>query len=192
MIELEREFFGMLRLAKLFHDSSFSEVFHKECDDLALDQDMCYEMAYDALSLVFGFTHEDYKEDYGNSIWVFGDPCIDKFCQFCQEYEHRRGLSEEENPYRKEMEGIIREGFEFPSYNYNFTWYLSEKDRGRKRLVFFAGPEFFHLDDLPEGLLEIREGFETLNLRMEAELYGTGKTLQMPEAAVEAERKEAA
>ncbi len=181
MDELYPEFFEMLRLAKIMHDSAYSEMFHKQCDSLELDGDMCYEMSYDAMSMAFEFTCEDYNEDYEFNTWVFGDPCIDKFCRLCQEYENRQGLSEEENPYRQEIGRIIRAGFEFPGYDYNFIWYLSSKDRGRKRLVFFSGLEFCSHTCVPEGLLQIREGFETLNLRLEAELHDSG-----------AERKEAA
>lgn len=192
MIELEREFFGMLRLAKVFHDSPFWEVFHEECDYLPLDHDMSFEMAYITIPLVFEYTNEIYREDYEYSVWIFCDPCIDRFCRFCQEYESRKGLSEENNPYRGEVQQIIRQGFQVDGYSYDFTWRLSAKDHGRKRLVFFAGPEFYYLNELPEGLLEIREGFEALNQRLEAELYGTEKTLRLPAAAVETERKEAA
>jgi len=181
MDELYSEFFEMLRLAKVLHDSAYSETFHKRYDSLVLDYDMCYELSYDAMAIAFEFTYEDYNEDYEFTTWVFGDPCIDKFCRLCREYENRRGLSEKENPYRQEIERIIRAGFQIPGYGYNFTWYLSAKDRGRKRLVFFIGMEFCGHTYVPGGLLEIREGFETLNLRLEAELNDSG-----------AERKEAA
>jgi len=188
MAELYSEFFEMLRLAKVLHDSAFSELFHDECDWLALDCDMCYELSYDAMAMAFAFTYEDYNEDYEFDIWIFGDPCIDKFCRLCREYEDRRGLSEEENPYRREIEAIIREGFRFPSYSYNFAWYLSAKDRGRKRLVLFTGMEFCSHVSVPEGLLEIREGFDELNQRLEEELSNDGQILRSPAT----ERKEAA
>lgn len=170
MTELYSEFFEMLHLAKTLHDSAFSETFHQQFGHLTLDCDMCYELAYDSMSLAFAFTFEDYNEDYEFSIWVFGDPCIDKFCRLCQEYETMRGLSEEENPYRREIEQIIRDGFAFPSYSYNFDWCLSAKDRGRKRLLLFTGMEFCGMTYVPEGLLDIREGFDVLNLRLENEL----------------------
>lgn len=192
MIEVCSEIFGMLRLAKRLHDGPFAETFHKACDCLSLDYDMSYEMAYDTIPLVFEFTHQDYNEVYDYNVWVFGDPCIDKFCRLCQEYEKRQGLSEDDDPYRAEVRRFIVQGFEFPGYGYDFTWYLSQEGRGRKRLVFFAGPEFYNLYDLPGGLLEIREGFEVLNRRLENELCGLGKTLQLPATEVENERKEAA
>lgn len=192
MAELYSEFFEMLRLAKVLHDSAFSELFHDECDGLALDCDMCYELSYDAMAMAFAFTYEDYNEDYEFSIWVFGDPCIDKFCRLCREYESRRGLSEEENPYRREIEAVIREGFRFPGYSYDFSWYLSAKDRGRKRLVLFTGMDFSGHVSVPEGLLEIREGFDALNLRLEKKLSDMGQILPLPVLDAEAKRKEAA
>ena len=192
MTYLYIEFFEMLYLAKTLHDSAFSEKFHEQHDQLELDCDMCYELAYDAMSLAFAFTYEDYNEDYEFSTWVFGDPCIDTFCRLYWEYEEKYGLSEDRNPYRREIEQIIRDGFELPSYSYNFDWYLSAKDRGRKRLVVFTGMEFSALTSVPVGLLEIREGFESLNQRLENELRGSGKVLQLPYVEVLQERKEVA
>lgn len=192
MSELYSEFFEMLYLAKLLHDSPFSEKFHKQCGYLTLNCDMCYELVYTAIAMIFDFVYQDFNEEYEFDIWVFGDPCIDKFCRLCQEYEARHGLTEERNPYRWEIERILRDGFELPGYSYNFTWYLSAKDRGRKRLLLFTGMDFSSLTQVPAGLLEIREGFDALNLRLEKELYDNGKILQLPVANTDAARKEAA
>ena len=193
MTFLDNEFFEMLCLAKILHDSAFSEKFHEKNDQLELDCDSCYELTYEAKSLIFSFTHEEYDEDFCSSTWVFGDPCIDKFCRLCQEYEARHGLAEQKNPYRWEAELMIRDGFTFPDvdYGYDFTWYLSAKDRGRKRLLLFTGAEFYHLTSVPAGLLEIREGFESLNQRLEREL-DSGKILRLPDMSAAEERKEAA
>lgn len=192
MTYLYSEFFEMLRLAKILHDSTASEKFHEMYDQLELDCDMCYELAYNAMSLVFDFTFEDFNEDYEFSTWVFGDPRIDKFCRLCQEYEEKYGLSEEKNPYRQEIARVIRDGFEFPSYDYNFAWCLSAADRGRKRLLFFTGLEFCALTSVPVGLLDIGDGFDALNQRLEDELRGGGTVLQLPDANERNDRKEAA
>ncbi len=197
MTYLHNEVFEMFCLAKALHDSPFSEKFHETHDQLELDCDSYYELAYDAISLVFAFTYEDFDEDWGSSTWVFGDPCIDTFCRLCQEYETKHGLSEGKNPYRRELEQLIRDGFTFPNsdlgydYDYDYTWYLSAKDRGRKRLLLFTGEEFYHLTSVPMGLLEIREGFESLNRRLEQEL-GSEKILRLPNMISVEERKEAA
>ena len=192
MAELYSEFFEMLQLAKELYDSVSPEKLSDLFSYLTLDYDLCYELAYNAMALFFDFTYEDYNEDYEFTTWVFGDPCIDKFCRLCQEYEEKHGLSEEKNPYRQEIAAIIREGFEFSSYSDNFTWYFSAKERGRKRLVLFCGMEFCDLTSVPLGLAEIRDGFDRLNWRMENDLGIKGKVLQMPVAGTERAGKEAA
>lgn len=100
-------------------------------------------------------------------IYVFCDPLIDRFCQLCRQYERSSRMTEEENPYRKEIERIIRTGFCLSGYAYDFDWKLSASDRGRPRILFFCGEEFCSLDEVPECLLEIREGFQALNDQLE-------------------------
>ncbi len=190
MDELYDEFFYMLYLAKTLHDSAFSQKFLKKAGHLSLDSDACYELAYIAMTLLFAFIYEDYNEEYEFDIWVFGDPCIDKFCRLCQEYEDRHGLSERENPYRQELEGILRECLQFPSYDYGFDWRLSREDRGRKRLLLFTGMEFYSLPAVPVGLLEIRDGFDALNLRLEKELSG-GTVIELPVLNIGTEKEAA-
>ena len=60
-------------------------------------------------------------------------------------------------------------------YNYRFGWKLSTNDRGRRRLLFFYGEEFCGLDELPEGLIEIRDGFQRLNVELEKALSNLTK-----------------
>lgn len=172
MVELYSGFFFMLRLAKRLVDTGLADKLQGSFRSLVLDEDFYYGLAYEAISVVFEDTFQDYNEDRMMSIYVFCDPLIDRFCRLCWQYEQRGHLTEEENPYRKEIAQIIRSGFEFGSYDYNFDWKLSASDRGRRRLLFFHGPEFYYLEDLPEGLLEIREGFQELNYELEKALKG--------------------
>lgn len=51
------------------------------------------------------------------------------------------------------------------SYSYDFDW----------RLLFFYGEEFYSLDELPESLLAIRNGFPELNLEIETALTNLAK-----------------
>ena len=192
MAELYSEFFEMLWLAKNLYDSLPPEKLSDLFSYLDLDSDLCFELAYNAMSLVFDFSYEDYNEDYEFTTWVFGDPCIDKFCRLCREYEEKYGLSEEKNPYRQEIAEVIRGEFDFPSYSYNFTWYFSKEDRGRKRLVFFYGMEFCDFTRVPGALIEIRDGFDILNQRLESDLGCGKKVLPFPGAEAVEERKEAA
>lgn len=183
MVELYPNFFAMLRLAKNLYDCSLMDKLPDYVQSLVLDEDLYYEMAYEAIDIVFEDTFHDYNEEQLMDICVFSDPLIDRFCRLCWQYEQRCHLTEMENPYRKEMERIIRSGFEFGSYSYNFDWRLSASDRGHRRLLFYYGPEFYCLEDLPEGLLEIRDGFQALNLEMEKALSGLAEKEPMDKEA---------
>ena len=170
MEELYCEFFAMLRLAKMAHDSDLKDKAEEIFRGVSLDCDMYYEMVYELNGSVFEDTSLFYNEEDGIETYVFCDPLIDRFCQLCWQYEQRRHLSEEENPYRKEVGQAICEGFRMNSYSYDFDWKLSAGDRGRRRLLFFYGEEFYSTDELPCGLLDIREAFQELNFRLEKEL----------------------
>lgn len=170
MVELYSSIFSMLRLAKRLHDCSLAEKMPYCFQSLTLDEDFYYELAYNATSIVFEDTIQDYNEDDGVEVYVFCDPIIDKFCQLCWQYEQRRHLTEAENPYRKRIEAIIHMSFELSGYNYDFDWRLSANDRGRRRIIFFYYEEFCSLDELPEALIEIRDGFLGLNLELEKAL----------------------
>lgn len=170
MVELYSVFFSMLRLAKNLYDSELLERTPHLFQGLTLHEDSFYELAYDTINAIFENTFQDYNEERVMDVYVFCDPLIDRFCHLCWQYEQRGHLTEEENPYRKEIEQIIRSGFCLNGYDYDFDWKLSASDRGRCRLLFFHGDELCYLDELPEGLLEIREGFQALNCQMEKAL----------------------
>ena len=170
MVELYPGFFSMLRLGKSLYENGFVDRDKTLFQQIPLNEDYFYELAYDAINVVFADTFQDYNENQMMDIYVFSDPLIDRFCHLCWQYEQRRRQTEEENPYRRDMERIIYSGFELNGYDYNFDWKLSANDRGRRRLLFFCGPEFYDLEDLPLGLLEIREGFQAMNLRLEKAL----------------------
>lgn len=175
MVELYPGFFSMLRLAKSLYENGFVEKNPSLFQGMPLNEDSFYELAYDAINVVFADTFQDYNEDQMMDIYVFCDPMIDRFCHLCWQYEQRSRLTEEENPYRRDIEYIIRSGFELNGYDYNFDWRLSATDRGRRRLLFYCGPEFYNLEDLPMGLLEIREGFQNMNFRLEKALSDLDK-----------------
>ena len=170
MVELYSSFFCMLRLAKKLYESGFADKLPDSFQTLTLDEDLYYNLSYEAADVIFEGTSFYYNENSGVNVYVFRDPLIDRFCQLCWQYEQRSHLTEEENPYRKEIEQIIRSGFCLNGYDYDFDWKLSASDRGRCRLLFFYGDELCYLDELPEGLLEIREGFQALNCQMEKAL----------------------
>lgn len=190
MTELTSDFFAMLRLAKRLSDSPLSEKAHKRFGFFDLNEDHYYELSYEATTWVFKDTSYYYKEESEVETWVFCDPVIDRFCQLCGQYERRNGLSEEHNRYRKRLEQVITCSFEFSSYSYDFSWRLSAADRGRKRILFCTGPEFYDIWYLPECLLNILDEFEQLNRALEQELNAGENSPAISQTP--AERKEAA
>jgi len=171
MMELYEEFFSMLRLSKNLYDCGLATRFNRTFGFWHLDGDDYWELAREAIGWVFQDTREFYNEEQEIETWLFIDPVIDRFCKLCQEYETRKGISEEENPYRADMERTIHDGFAFSSYSYNYDWRLSSKDRGRKCLLLFTGCEFYNTDEVPTGLQDIKDGFENMVTKLERELF---------------------
>ena len=172
MVDLYSSFFDALRLAKAFDDhDQFKELRHR-FDHCTLDEDLAYEISLEVVGVIFQDTNVYYNEEGEFEIWVLTDPVIDQFCRLCRCYEERKGVGEKENPYMGEIERTISTAFSFSSYyySYDYNWKLSAKDRGRKRILFFLGPEFCGLFEMPLALLEVWEGFRNLNRKLEAEL----------------------
>ena len=163
MAELYDEFFAMLRFSKRLCGYGMAERLRDRFDSHPLDGDCYWELAYETIGWVFQNTSQYYNENEEIETWLFADPVIDRFCELCQRYEKHKGISEKDNLYRKDMEQILHEGFSFNSYSYGYNWRLSQKDRGRKCLLLFTGCEFYGHDEIFEGLMEIRYGFETVN-----------------------------
>jgi len=172
MTELYDEFFAMLRLAKNLYDCGLAERFKAPFGTWLLDVDDYWGLTYEAAGWIFQDTRQYYNEKIEVGTWLFCDPVIDRFCELCQQYENRKGIREEENPYRKDLERIIHDGFCFSgySYGYNYSWRLSPKDRGRKCLLLLTDCDFYSSDEVPEGLLEIKDGFESMIAQLEKEL----------------------
>lgn len=191
MVELYDEFFSMLRFAKRLCEYDMEEQLKDWVGTCELDADNYWELAYEAISWIFRDTRRYYNERDEIETWMFTDPIIDRFCQLCQEYEKRRGIGEEENPYRREMGYTIHEAFAFNSYSYGYDWRLSPESRGRKCLLLFTGCEFYSHDEVPAGLMDIKYGFEAANKKLESELFRETRIIPLS-LVTAAQRKEAA
>ena len=117
MTELYEEFFAMLRFAKNLYDCGLTDKFKDIFRFWQLFGDDYWGFAQETIGLVFQDTRLYCNEADEIDTWLFTDPLIDQFCELCQEYEVRRGISEENNTYRRDMEQIIRDSFCFSSYN---------------------------------------------------------------------------
>lgn len=191
MVELYDEFFAMLRFTKNLFDCGMAERVKDWFGSYQLDGDNYWELAYEAIGWIFQDTRHYFNDNEEIETWLFTDPVIDRFCKLCQEYENRRGISEEDDPYRKEIEQIIRDSLSFTGYSYGYDWRLSPNDRGRKCLLLFTGCEFYSHDEVPEGLLEIKDGFAFMAVRLEMELSKETKIIPLS-LVTETQRKEAA
>ena len=170
MDELYPVFFEVLRLAKTVHDTPRFKGLWDTIGGTPLDEDSVYELAIEAATSVFQDTGLYYNNEEEVETWVMKDPVIDRFCFLCEQLEQEKNLAEEINPYRRQAEQAIREGFSLNDYSYDYGWRLSPSDRGAKCVLFFAGPEFYGLSELPEAMLYIWDEFQELNRRLEAEL----------------------
>lgn len=171
MVELYNEFFSMLRFSKNLCDCGMEEEVRNWFGSYPLDGDCYWELAYETIGWVFQKTCHYYNERVELETWLFIDPVIDLFCQLCREYEELRGIGEDKNSYRRDVERAIHEEFCFNSYSYGYDWRLSSKDRGRRCLLLFTGCEFYSHDEIFEALMEIKYRFEQANKKLESELF---------------------
>lgn len=170
MGELNCVFFDVLRLAKVIYDAPRFKDFWITIQNIPLDEDAIYELEMETATSVFLDTGIYYNEQEDKETWVMRDPVIDRFCWLCERLETEKDLDEAINPYRRQAEQVIHEGFCLNNYSYDYGWRLSPQDRGRPCIFFIIYPEFYGLDELPEAMLNIWEGFQEQNRRLEAEL----------------------
>lgn len=111
-----------------------------------------------------------YNEQEDMETWVMRDPVIDRFCWLCQRLEEEKDLAEDINPYRRQAEQVIHEGFALNDYSFDYSWRLSSRERGCPCVLLMVYSEFCSLSELPEAMLSIWDGFQELNRRLEAEL----------------------
>lgn len=169
MGELDYYFFQMLSMGKALHEMLGEKAFSM-FGGMLLNGDDIYALAQETIWLAFRETRGHYNEDIELDTWILMDPLVDRFCWLCRRYEQEKQISEEDDPYCRELAEAVRCAFSFNSYSYGYDWKLSAQDRGRKRLLFFAGAEFYDLPGMALGALELREFFQDANRRLEAEL----------------------
>lgn len=170
MEDLSSYFFHMLYLAKTVHDNPRLKKGWPSFNSIPLDEDAFYELSMELAVSIFEDTSSYYNEESGIETWVLSDPMVDRFCELCARLETEKGLEEGINPYRRNAEQVIHEGFRLNSYSYDYGWRLSAGDRGRWCVLFFSNEEFYGLEELPMAFMEILDGFQELNRQLEAVL----------------------
>ena len=170
MEDLNSYFFHMLYLAKMVYDNPRLKKEWPSFHSIPLDEDSFYELSMELAVSIFEDTSCYYNEESGIETWVLSDPTVDRFCELCTRLETEKGLEEGINPYRRNAEQMIHEGFRLDSYSYDYGWRLSAGDRGRYCILFFSSDDFYGLEELPVAFMEILDGFQELNRQLEAEL----------------------
>ena len=170
MEDLSSYFFHMLYLAKTVHDNPRLKKEWPSFDSIPLDEDAFYELSMELAVSIFEDTSSCYNEESDMETWVLSDPIVDRFCELCARLETEKGLEEGINPYRRNAEQMIHEGFRLDSYSYDYGWRLSAGDRGRYCILFFSSDDFYGLEELPVAFMEILDGFQELNRQLEVVL----------------------
>ncbi|WP_409967661.1 hypothetical protein RFF05_13940 [Bengtsoniella intestinalis] len=157
MIEYDSGAINALWILKCFHDRGMGESLFSMYADSELDEDVFFELGLESIFLIFDDTRliEDEREEC--YTYLFFDPVIDEFSELCLQYEEKMELTQQDNPFRKRMELAMRNGMNYNSYAYGYTWEFEK--HGRKRMMLFAGYEFVISGEVICGLLEIYDAF---------------------------------
>ena len=166
---------------------------HQKLLDEYRDREMCGDDYYDfvvaSISHVFADTREYYNEENEVDSYVFFDPLITKFYRLCERYEKERGVSAEDNPFRKDMRSSLESGFYFDSFAYDYRIYNNPEKPGGCRLVLLLCCEFCCHYEIVPGLLDIYEAYQNQLRRLKEELGLIPKSVSLEAAP---ELKEAA
>ena len=74
MVELYSSFFCMLRLAKRLYESGFADKLPDSFQTLTLDEDLYYNLSYEAADVIFEGTSFYYNENSGANVYVTRTP----------------------------------------------------------------------------------------------------------------------
>lgn len=178
----------MMYTAKHVYDAGRLDELVEIMEDIAgggkefiFDPDEAFFIHEAAIGLIFDTTRSYYSEETGCTTWVFWDKAMYRYYQLCKEYEEKCGIIEIENPYFSEAEEAIARAMTFSSYDYDYQWRTDVSRERRCKLVWRMGEEFYHIYEVPEGLLELKSFFEEGVQRLETELRKErGKVISLP------------
>lgn len=193
MVELSTWFWESLYTVKQMYDHDCADDILKCFGDVEVDGDMVNEIACTGIEQVFADTRDYYNQEEEIETLIFFDSIITKFYQVCAEYEQKKGISAEQNPFRADMERAINSGFSFNDYSYGHAIYTDPKDHSGCKLVLFLYPEFCSHYAVPSDLLDIRDAFinGTERLRRELEEMEMSRVIELPATEENEERKAA-
>lgn len=188
-MELEPYFFENLCMAKELWDAGAGSSFFDHCGSYPVDTEDYYELFYYGVASVYEKMCSYYNEEKEIETLVFFDPLMDEFFRLCREYERRKGVSGENNPFRRHGQREIHDSFGF--VDYCCDWWLYDEQHGRPRLIVLFDCYFYGHHALPGAVVNSRS-------ELESQIIGLKKALAELEPRpvitlpVQTERKEAA
>ncbi len=188
-MELEPYFFDNLCVAKQLWDAGASERFLKWCGSYPVDTEDYYELFYDGVASVFEETRTYYNEEDEVETLVLFDPLMDEFFHLCREYERRKGVSREDNPFRSRGQQEVHDSFGF--MDYSCDWWLCDEQHGRPRLVILFNYDFCGHHALPGAVAESKSELKNQIIGLKKALADL-KPQSIITLPVQAEMKEAA
>lgn len=181
-MEIDTCIWEALYVIKALYDHGKHEDMLKWFGGRELNSDDYYEIASDAITCVFADTKVYYNEDKEIEVFVFFDPVITEFYRLLERYERERGIREEDDLFRREMNRSLESGLCYNSFDYGHRLYDHPEKPHGCRLVLLLGCEFYVHYEVAPGLLDIYEAYCQQVQRLKEELG-----LELPP-----ERKEAA
>lgn len=190
MTELSTWLWESLYTLKQMHDHGRADKLLAYFGADEVDGETVYEIACEGIGHVFADTRSYYNHKEEIETLVFFDPIITNFYQMCAEYERRKGIPFQQNPYWTDMERAISSGFSFGDYSYSHGIYTDPQDHSGCKLILLFYPEFCSHYAVPGGLLDIRDAFisNTERLRRELDHMEQNRLITLPIAENTEER----
>lgn len=167
-MELEPYFFDNLCVAKQLWDAGVGSRFFDQCGSYTADTEDYYELFYEGAASVYEKTCNYYNEEKEVETLVLFDPLMNEFFRLCREYERRKEISRENDPFRSQGQREIHDSFGF--VDYCCDWWLFDEQHGRPRLVILFDCNFCGHHALPGAIADSRSELENQISRLKKAL----------------------
>lgn len=162
--------FECLSVAKDLYDHDLLDRVLEKSGSVELCEDY-YSLAWDGIVCVFADFRQYFVDETQVETMVFFDPVITEFYELCALYDAEKDITKDLNPFRREIAKDVYQCFTLSSYDFDVR--VFDGSRGRPRVVFLDGEEFYGHSELPGALMEVRNTFESYCRRLKKELTKT-------------------
>ena len=126
--------------------------------------------------------HGPYGMIEDRDTYVMRDPLLTRYDDLCRKLELKLGITKVENQFARDLESAIHRNMHMPSYNYDYQWVDSTREKKGAKIVLHLFEEFAAYYDIPYSLFSIldfcREGIPKLEAAL-AEV-SEGKVIPLP------------